>query len=357
MRQAHARRAELAVDRAAERVHRAPLRLGVRARHARVFVNPRHRHLELERRLAGPGEAGDRGGARRERGRRERDMALAGQHSRSRVEPDPARPGHVRLGPRVQIGEVRRRSRGPFERTHIGDELNEIAGHEARGEPQMPQDLDEQPARVAARSRGEAQRVVGGLDSRLHAHEVLHFALQALVQRDEEVDRVDSGLEAAAPEVVEPLREQRAGGLLLAIRRELGGELGGVVEREVLGPVLDEEVERVDDGHVGNQIDRHRQRLRLLGKDQPRDVVPVGVLLPVDEVRLGLDAQGVAVDRRAAMRRRAQPHLVRREAHRPVEGVPGPVVEGDADGHAGFSSSQYGSGSCANTRRRPSPHW
>ena len=40
------------------------------------------------------------------RGADQRDVALAGEQAGGRVQPDPAGPGHVDLGPGVQVGEV-----------------------------------------------------------------------------------------------------------------------------------------------------------------------------------------------------------------------------------------------------------
>ena len=67
-------------------------------------------------------------------------------------------------------------SAGAFERLHVGRELNQIAGDEARGESQMAQDLDQQPRRIAARSGSELERLLAGLDARLHPDHVADFA-------------------------------------------------------------------------------------------------------------------------------------------------------------------------------------
>ena len=80
-------------------------------------MDPLHRHVKLELfRSCRPhswlgswfqeyepvmGAADDRVG-----GTGERNMALAGEQARGRVEPDPARPGQIDLGPGVQVGEV-----------------------------------------------------------------------------------------------------------------------------------------------------------------------------------------------------------------------------------------------------------
>ena len=55
------------------------------------------------------------------------------------------------------------------------------------------------------------------------------------------------------------------------------------------------------------------------------------ILLPIDEVALGLNLQRVAQDVAAAMRRRAQPHDVRRHRHAAVVCVVGDVGQGDVD--------------------------
>ena len=68
-------------------------------------------------------------------------------------------------------------------------------------------------------------------------------------------------------------------------------------------------------------------------EDGAGEVVAVGVLLPVEEVVGRVDAQRVAADGGAAMRRRSQPDDVRRQGHAPVVGVARPVVDGDLDAH------------------------
>ncbi len=119
---------------------------------------------------------------------------------------------------------------------------------------------------------------------------------------------------------------------LRQVGREIVLQLGGVVERIGFGLGLEEEVERVVDRHVGHQVDRDLELGRLLGKDQPRQVVGERVLLPVDEVLRRLDAQRIGQDRRAAMRRRPQPHHLRRQPDAAVVAVVRDVVQRDVDG-------------------------
>jgi hypothetical protein len=77
------------------------------------------------------------------RRRRQRQMALAGEQARGRIEPDPAGAGDVDLGPGVQVGEVLVGAARPFQRIDIRLHLDQIAGDEARREAEMPHDLDQ----------------------------------------------------------------------------------------------------------------------------------------------------------------------------------------------------------------------
>ena len=149
--------------------------------------------------------------------------------------------------------------------------------------------------------------------------------------------------------------------------REIARELFGVGEREFLGVAFDEKIERVDHRHVGDQVDRDLELARFFRKHEARDEIAVDVLLPVDEVLFRRDVQRIGKDRRAAVRRRAQPYLVRRQRDRAVVAVTGVVVERDVDAQelpgsgaqvaaASPASSHCGLGICANTRFSPSPH-
>ena len=93
---------------------------------------------------------GGRDGIRRGR---QRDVTLAGEQPAGGVQSHPARARQINFAPGVQIGEVLRRSSGTVERFFVGRELNQVAGDEAGGQTQVPQDLHQQPRRVPARSR------------------------------------------------------------------------------------------------------------------------------------------------------------------------------------------------------------
>ena len=61
---------------------------------------------------------------------------------------------------------------GPVERFHVGLELNEVARDEPRGEAHVPQDVHQQPRRVAARAGPLRERLVARLHARLQADQV-----------------------------------------------------------------------------------------------------------------------------------------------------------------------------------------
>ena len=84
---------------AADVADRLPGLVGVGQRDAWVFVDAGDGVGEFQHRFAGFGAAADGGCARRVRRGGQRDVALAGEQPRRRVQPDPARTGDVHLGP------------------------------------------------------------------------------------------------------------------------------------------------------------------------------------------------------------------------------------------------------------------
>ncbi len=197
----------------------------------------------------------------------------------------------------------------------------------------MAQDLDQQPAAVAARARGEAERLFRRLHARLHAHDIGGLLMQVLVQPDQEIDRGA----LFARDRIEVFLQQRPGRFGADIGRNVLGERLRISKGEGLGVFLDEEVERIIDRHFGDQIDCDRKHVGRLGKDQPRQIIAVRVLLPVDEMVVRLDLQRISRDRRPAMRRRTQPDDLRPERNRTVVGIAGGMVKLGENGHGGES--------------------
>ncbi len=261
-------------------------------------------------------------------------------------------PGRIDLRPGVQVGEVALRSGGAVERLHVGGELDQIARREARREPEVTQDLHEQPARVAAGALRALERRVGRLHAGLHPDEIADLVLQLLVEPHQHVDGLLAGPDRR-PEAFEPRREQRSRRRGFEERNQLLRQRRRIGERREFGVRLDEEVERIDHRHVGREVDADVEQVGGLGEHEPRDPVAVRILLPVQEVLVGRDVERVAEDRRAAVRRGPQPDFVRPQPNVAIEAIRRAVLEGNADGHY----IQSGFGSCANTWRSPSPHW
>ena len=245
-------RDEVVVDLLSQRVERRPGVVGEREGHARPFGDAGHLHLEREILRRTVGETGQRRGRMVMRRRRDRQVPFGAQQAGGRIETDPAGAGNVDLGPGVQVGEVRGRSGGPVERLDVRLELDEIARHEPRRHAEIAQDLDHQPGAVAARARSDLQGLVGRLHAVLHARDVFHPLLELLVERDEVVHRVHR----PARQRAQQLPEQRPRRLRRKKRRKVLAQRLGEFEREGLRIGLDEEVERIDHLHVGDEIDR-----------------------------------------------------------------------------------------------------
>ena len=168
----------------------------------------------------------------------------------------------------------------------------------------MSQDLNQQPARVAARPAGVLQRLLRRLNAGLHPDQVADLALQALVQLDQEIDRAPRSLVDRRQEAA----QLRSGLAVRNVRAKIVFEVGLVAERKCLGGWLEKKIERVIDRHLDHQANGQQQLLRLFGKDQPGQVVGERILLPVDEVALGRNVQRIGQHASAAVRRRAQSH-------------------------------------------------
>ena len=229
----------------------------------------------------------------------------------------------------MEIGEVRARAGGPVERLEVRLELDEIARHEPRRHAEVAQDLDEQPGAVAARARSDLQGLVGRLHAVLHAGDVAHPLLELLVERDQIIDRVHRPARQRGEEFL----QQRPGRLRRHERREVLAQRLREFERERLGIGFDEEVERIDHLHVGDEVDRELEFLGAVREDVAGDPVAVRVLLPVHEMVGRQHFERIALDRRAAVRSRAQPDDLRAEAHRLVVTVAGDVMEADEERH------------------------
>ncbi len=329
--QAHVVAREIGVDLMAQRFDLLPLIVGVRRSDAGRLPDTRHVHVMLERGLAFFERATDRRRGRRLGGARQRNVPFSGQQTRRGIEADPARTGQVHLAPGVQVGEIGLGATGAVKRFHVTLELDQIARDEARGKAQVAQKLHQQPARIAARARCVQQRGLGFLNAGLHADQVADLALQLLVQGHEIVDR-GSRLARQRGEIALEHRRQRRRG---AVHRQRPGQRRIVGERKLLGLRLQEKIERIEHRHLGHEIDLDAQGRRALREHQPREVVALRVLLPVDEMLGGQNPHRIAQDARARMRYRPKPHHLRTQHDGPVVPVVGDMVECDVNRHQG----------------------
>ncbi|MCY1528932.1 hypothetical protein D9M68_640550 [compost metagenome] len=278
-------------------------------------------------------------------------MALPGEQAGSGVQADPAGARQVDLAPGVQVGEVHLGAAGAVEGLLVGGELDQVAGDEARRQPQVTQQLHQQPGRVAAGAGGLLQAFFRGLHPGLHADQVADIPRQLLVERHQEIDAAH-GREVDAREVV---GEQRRCRQAAQVGRQLPLLVGGVVEGNLLGVGLEEEVEGVEHRHLGDQVDLHLHLAGLFREDQARQVVALGVLLPVDEVLAGRHLQAIAEDASTAVGRRAQADDLRAEGDLAIVAIVGDVMQCDMDRHGVPPASLGDAGSRARLVPAPEP--
>ncbi|MDT4827529.1 hypothetical protein FQZ97_608780 [compost metagenome] len=328
--QAHVAGGQVGIDARAEGADRLPLRVAVGPGDARRLPFAVDAHLVAERAFGLFDQAADRRRRGRLRTARQGDVALAGEQPAGRVEADPAGAGQVHLAPGVQVGEVDVGAGRAVEGLHVGGQLDQVAGHEARGEAQVAQQLDQQPAAVAARAGGLGQGFLGALHAGLEADQVADVLAQALVEGDQEVD----GRRRRALDARQVVGETRLGAVLDQVRRQLALFGVGVGEGNLFRIGLEEEVERVEHRHLGDQVDLDLQFAGLLREHQARQVIALRVLLPVDEVFAGRHLERVGEDARAAVRRRTQADDLRAEADRAIVAIVADMVQRDMNGHS-----------------------
>ena len=327
--QAHIARLQAGIDGLASGQHLGPLRLGVRTGDAWRLVDALHRHAVIKMHVGLVHQALNGRGRSRLRRARQRNMALACEQARRRVQPHPAGAGQIDLAPGMQIGEIDLGAAGPVQGLDVGHQLDQVARHKAGGQPPVAQQLHHQPGRIAAGAAAQLQGLARGLHTGLHADQVGNVLVQALVERDQKIDGV------GRPRV----ERGQVGGKFGAGRQahQIGLQLAAqcrlVAQRHLLGRGLQKEINGVEHRHFGDQIDADLEFAGFFGEHQARLVVGKGVLLPVDEVSLGLNAQAVGQDLAAAVRRRAQADHLRAELDRTVVAVVGDVVQSDVDRH------------------------
>ena len=253
-RQAHIVIQELAINLISQSDHLLPLCFVEGLGDTRVLVDTRDGHRKIERCFTHVGESRDRCGRRWNGGTGQRNVAFARQQARRRIEADPARARQVSFAPCVQVGEIAVSAGRTVERFLVGSQLDQIAGGKARGDTEMAKNLHQQPAGIAAGPLRALKRVLGRLHARLHADQIGNIGLQLCIQRHQKIDGVDWFAKKRGARGGQPVGQQRAARLDFKVGREFALVVVGIGERKLLGIRLHEEIERVDDRHVSDQI-------------------------------------------------------------------------------------------------------
>ena len=197
----------------------------------------------------------------------------------------------------MKIGEISVGSRWPIKRFDIRSQLDEIARYETGCQTQMTQQLHHQPCGIAARPAAKGQSLFTALDTRIHSHQIPDEALQVLVDLNEMID----GTNFLAAMFLDELPKFRAGREDFEIGDQLFRKYGIVGKGNLFRRRLDEKIEGVDRNHFRNEIDFDGEFANRFGKDEPGEIVAIGVLLPVQEVRLRKDVEGVTANRGSTM--------------------------------------------------------
>src|SRR4029434_4447928 len=100
--------------------------------------------------------------------------------------------------------------------------------------------------------------------------------------------------------------EERGQGLLSKVRREFHLLPRFVFERIILGVGLQEKIERVNNRHLGDEVDFDAKFPRRLWENQARKVIRLRILLPVDKMLGRFNPQRIAQNPAAAVRRGSQ---------------------------------------------------
>ncbi len=136
--------------------------------------------------------------------------------------------------------------------------------------------------------------------------------------------------------------EPRPRALGRAVDDEIGPQVLAIFERPNLRAFLDEEIERIVDRHVGDDVDLDLEFIDQFGKDIARQPVAIRVLLDVHEMIGRRNFQRMRYDPGAAMGRGPEPDDLRPERDRPVIAIVRQMMDGGSDRH-GRARSRDGS--------------
>jgi len=222
----------------------------------------------------------------------------------------------------VQVGEIVIRAGRAVDGDEIRLELDQIARNKTRGETQMPEDLNQQPAGVAARALSGLEGFLGRLHARLHADHIANLVGQAGVEANDEIDRSGS----LAGNRLQKRRQSRTRRFGRPVDHQVRRDVLGIIERPLLGGFLDKEIERIVDRHVGDQFHLDFQFHHRIGEDITRHPVSIGILLVIDEMLFRADLERMRHHPRPAVRRGPQADDLRAERDRAIILIMGEMV-------------------------------
>src|SRR5271168_2117331 len=186
----------------------------------------------------------------------------------------------------------------------------------------MPQYLHKQPGGIATGSSTFFQRLFTRLDAGIHPGHIADLVPHCVIQRDQKIDCTPRLAGPVSQNAFEKCRDTRASLSRRTIRPKVLRQVGRVLEWKSLDARLQKKIEGIDGGQICNELDLNRKLIRLMRKQDPRQVVVVGVKLPLKKVIARNDAKRVAEDRGATMRGRTQLDYLRTERHQFVVPVP-----------------------------------
>ena len=118
-----------------------------------------------------------------------------------------------------------------------------------------------------------------------------------------------------------------------AVDDEIGPHVLRIFERPILRALLDEEIKRIVDRHVGDDVDLDLQLVDGFREDVARQPVAVRILLMVHEMVGGRNLQRVRDDPGAAVGRGPEPDDLRAERDRAVVFIVREVMDCGSDRH------------------------
>src|SRR5208282_1811257 len=133
--------------------------------------------------------------------------------------------------------------------------------------------------------------------------EVFYLLRKAAIEIDHEID----GAFGRSVDPVEIGLQPRPRGLRRAIDDEIRPQVLAIYERPDFRALLDEEIERIVDRHVGDDVDLDPQFVDQLRKNVAREPVAVRVLLKIHEMVGGSYFQGMRDHPGPAVRGGPQP--------------------------------------------------